>query len=88
MPKRIVDKTTKEFKMRGNDIADWIDMKYIVERTRCITQLIYFPFLTIALLAISRSQLFDHFSVHWTLPIPGPLCRRDHRFGCGLSHGC
>ncbi|MCI0467280.1 MAG: hypothetical protein L0Y57_09805 [Beijerinckiaceae bacterium] len=39
-------------------IDDWIDLNFIEQRTRCINQLIIYPFAVIALLLISRSTLF------------------------------
>jgi hypothetical protein len=49
-------------------LADWIDLQYLAKRTRCTTQLIYFPFLSLTVLVLSRSHLFDDFSMPWTLP--------------------
>jgi hypothetical protein len=66
-------KTIAQFQLELNMdccyLADWIDMQYLARRTRCITRLIYFPFLALALLIASRSQLFDAFSTPWTLVI-------------------
>ena len=38
-------------------IDDWIDLAFIEQRTRCINQLIIYPFAVIALLLVSRSTL-------------------------------
>jgi hypothetical protein len=43
------------------DLDDWIDLTFIAKRTTSITWLIYVPFLIIALLVFSRSQLFANF---------------------------
>jgi hypothetical protein len=44
------------------DQADWSDIKFIARRTSCITQLIYFPFVMLALLIVSRSPIFDNYT--------------------------
>jgi hypothetical protein len=66
-------KTIAQFQLGLNTdscyLSDWIDMQYLTRRTHCITRLIYFPFLALALLIVSRSQLFDAFSTTWTLVI-------------------
>jgi len=49
------------------DLRDWADLQFLAERTSCITKLVYFPFLALAVLIFSRSQLFDNFSMPWTL---------------------
>ena len=42
-------------------LDDWIDLRFVSERTKCITTLIYYPFLIIALLVVSRSRLFANY---------------------------
>jgi hypothetical protein len=44
------------------DQEDWFDIKFIARRTSCITQLIYFPFVMLALLIVSRSPIFDNYT--------------------------
>ena len=41
---------------------DWIDLIFISKRTKCITNLLYYPFLIIALILVSRSRLFANYS--------------------------
>src|SRR5215472_2949580 len=55
------------------DLADWIDMQFLAKRTRCITNLIYFPFVALAFLVLSRSPLFDDFVTPWTIVITQAL---------------
>jgi hypothetical protein len=43
-------------------LDDWLDLLFISKRTRCITTQIYFPFLIIALLVLSRSPLFANYA--------------------------
>jgi hypothetical protein len=68
-PPKTIAQFQLELNMDSCYLADWIDMQYLARRTHCITRLIYFPFLALALLIASRSQLFDAFSTPWTLVI-------------------
>jgi hypothetical protein len=72
-PRETVQKFTAQFNLVGGDLADWIDMHCIAMRTRCITPLIYLPFIALAVLVISRSPLFDNFTTPWTLVITQAL---------------
>lgn len=60
----------KEFDLEcDEDLTDWLDMQFLARRTRCITGLVYLPFIAFALLIVSRMQIFDDFSNPWTLTI-------------------
>jgi hypothetical protein len=61
------------FHLDGAHLADWIDMHYLARRTRSITGIIYFPFIALAVLAVSRSALFDDFATAWTIVITQAL---------------
>src|SRR5260370_1267372 len=58
-------KTLKQFshrlKLPLDVLDDWIDLVFVSKRTKCITTLIYYPFLIIALLVVSRSRLFANY---------------------------
>jgi hypothetical protein len=43
-------------------LDDWIDLRFMAARTKCIGNLIYMPFAISALLMISRSALFVNFA--------------------------
>lgn len=45
-------------------LDSWIDLRFIALRTRCVTRLIYFPFIVLSLLLLSRSAAFDD----WFMP--------------------
>jgi hypothetical protein len=47
-------------------LLDYLDIDLIARRTEIIGGLIYYPFVVISLLIISRSGIFDH----WTWPLP------------------
>jgi hypothetical protein len=50
--------------VRREYLDNWIDLQFIALRTRSVTRLIYYPFIVISLLLLSRSPAFDH----WPLP--------------------
>lgn len=66
-----VKKLTPEQKfdqMVRDDLLDyWIDLVFIEKRTKCLSSLVYYPFIVIALMIFSRSALFANFS--WSAPI-------------------
>ncbi|CAN7456081.1 hypothetical protein LJR290_002970 [Variovorax sp. LjRoot290] len=46
-------------------LDNWVDLQFIALRTRSVTHLIYYPFIVISLLLLSRSAVFDR----WTMPV-------------------
>jgi hypothetical protein len=46
-------------------LDDWITMHFVARRTRAVARLVYYPFIVIALMVLSRSSLFDN----WTTPV-------------------
>jgi hypothetical protein len=44
--------------LQTNLIHDWIDLAFVAKRTNCVGSLIYYPFVLIALLIVSRSTVF------------------------------
>ena len=42
----------------------WIDLRFVAQRTRCVTGLIYYPFIVLSLLLLSRNPVFDN----WRTP--------------------
>ncbi|MCI0736185.1 MAG: hypothetical protein L0Y50_07930 [Beijerinckiaceae bacterium] len=73
----------------GNDqivsvIDDWIDLAFIDQRTRCINQLIIYPFAVIALLLVSRSTLFANHAPDAPLLITTAISLII-AFGCALA---
>jgi hypothetical protein len=68
-PAKTIDHFARTLGLRGENLDDWIDMQFLAKRTQCITSLIYYPFLMIALLLVSRSRIFDDFTTPATLVI-------------------
>ncbi|MBT2327091.1 hypothetical protein J7E62_32955 [Variovorax paradoxus] len=79
------DTTLKLFEhrlgVRREYLDNWIDLQFIALRTRCVTRLIYYPFIVISLLLLSRSPAFDH----WPLP-GGTLALAA--IGAAVALGC
>ena len=48
-------------------LDDWIDLRFMALRTRCISKLVYYPFAIFALMIVSRSTALAGFSI--SLPI-------------------
>ncbi|MDM0073595.1 hypothetical protein QTH90_04325 [Variovorax sp. J2P1-59] len=46
-------------------LENWIDLQFVARRTHCVTLLIYYPFVVISLWLLSRSAVFDH----WTMSV-------------------
>src|ERR1700722_5966343 len=44
------------------ELEHWINLVFISKRTKCITTLIYFPFIIVALVIVSRSGLFANYA--------------------------
>ncbi|MGZ3324441.1 MAG: hypothetical protein ACXU9C_26180, partial [Xanthobacteraceae bacterium] len=43
-------------------LDDWLALIFLSKRTKCITALLYWPFLIIALIVVSRSRLFANYN--------------------------
>jgi hypothetical protein len=60
------DATLTKFDLRVGlppaDLEHWIDLVFIMKRTKCITTLIYLPFIVVALVIVSRSRLFANYA--------------------------
>ncbi|HET7793337.1 MAG TPA: hypothetical protein VFL64_08120 [Rhizobacter sp.] len=50
-------------------VDHWIDLQFIARRTQCVTGLVYYPFIVLSLLLVSRSAVFDN----WRMPLALPL---------------
>lgn len=62
-------------------LNDWIDLEFIALRTRCVTRLIYCPFIVLSLFLVSRSSVFDH----WYMPATGFVLAV---LGAGVALAC
>ena len=53
--------------LQTNLIHDWIDLAFVAKRTNCVGSLIYYPFVLIALLIVSRSTVFANYTPSLTI---------------------
>jgi hypothetical protein len=53
--------------LQTNLIHDWIDLAFVAKRTNCVGSLIYYPFVLIALLIVSRSTAFANYAPSLTI---------------------
>jgi hypothetical protein len=53
--------------LRTELVHDYIDLEFVAKRTNCIGSLIYFPFVMIALLILSRSTIFANYAPSLTI---------------------
>jgi hypothetical protein len=49
--------------LRRAQVTDWINLQFIAQRSQAIMGFIYYPFLIIALMILSRNPVFDNFSL-------------------------
>ena len=63
-PERTLQQFSHRLGLPTTVLDDWIDLVFVSKRTKCITTLIYFPFLILALLVASRSRLFADYGLN------------------------
>jgi hypothetical protein len=62
------------FSLQPDLIHDWIGLEFVAKRTNCIGSLIYFPFVLIALLIVSRSTVFAGYAPSLVILIVQGIC--------------
>ena len=66
---------------RGEHLDNWIDLQFVALRTQVVGRLVYYPFLVLSLLLLSRSPMFDD----WNMPMGAVFVA----FNCGgAALGC
>ena len=63
-PKATLEKYAAKLGLDERYLDDWITMHFVARRTQAVARLVYYPFIVIALMVLSRSSLFDN----WTTP--------------------
>jgi hypothetical protein len=65
--------TTEHFgellRLQDGAVHNWIDLEFVAKHTRCIGWLIYYPFVLIAMLIMSRSTVFANYAPSLTIYI-------------------
>ncbi|MDN3920411.1 hypothetical protein [Roseateles violae] len=65
-PQRAIHFFGERMAVQKDELLDyWINLQFIAKRTRCVSGLIYYPFIVLSLLLLSRSQVFDN----WQMPV-------------------
>jgi hypothetical protein len=64
-PKQTLEKYAAKLGIDERYLDDWITMHFVARRTQAVARLVYYPFIVIALMVLSRSALFDN----WSTPI-------------------
>jgi len=65
-------------------IDKWTDLDFVAKRTRCIDTLIYYPFILIALLLMTRSTVFADYSPNPKFIVFHGICLTIV-FGCAIA---
>ncbi|WGJ16274.1 hypothetical protein QEV83_08555 [Methylocapsa sp. D3K7] len=65
-------------------IDKWIDLDFVAKRTRCIGTLIYYPFLLIALVIVTRSTVFANYTPNPKILVFQGTCLAIV-FGCAIA---
>lgn len=70
-PKLTKEKYARLVNIPADDplLDHWIDVDFIAKRTACIGSLIYYPFLLIAIIILSRSSVFSNFTLNYAIVI-------------------
>lgn len=61
-PPSTLQKLKAKLRVPAEALDDWIDLIFVSKRTKCITRMIYLPFVIIALMVLSRSPLLAYFA--------------------------
>jgi hypothetical protein len=80
-PSPTLAKFERELQIPRAYLDNWIDLEFIACRTKCVTRLIYFPFVALSLFLVSRSAAFDD----WYMPTTGIVLAV---LGAGAALGC
>jgi hypothetical protein len=65
-------------------IGKWIDLDFVAKRTRCISSLIYYPFILIALVILTRSTVFANYTPNLKILVFQGTCLTIV-FGCAVA---
>jgi hypothetical protein len=60
-PARTLQEFSRRYHLSEGALADCIDLMFVARRSKCITTLLYGPFLVIALIVVSHSQLLAQY---------------------------
>jgi len=73
-PPSVVESFGRQMSLPAAYLDNWIDLQFIAQRTRCVTGLIYYPFIVLSLLLASRSAALDHWSITLSTMLLASAC--------------
>ncbi|MHC4645312.1 MAG: hypothetical protein ACYTBJ_07410 [Planctomycetota bacterium] len=59
------DRPGRQIEKMADEFDEWLDIKLIARRTQAVGKLIYYPFIVLLIMLVSRSRFFDN----WNWPI-------------------
>jgi len=68
-PERTLQYFERRLALPRTCLEHWIDLQFVAQRTRCVGGLVYYPFVVLSLVLVSRSSFFDD----WHLPLSALL---------------
>jgi len=69
-PQEMANRFGVHLRLYGDPIIhDWIDVKFVAQRTRCVGSIVYYPFILIVLFVVSGSTIFANFAPDPTILI-------------------
>ncbi|MBB3176502.1 hypothetical protein [Variovorax sp. Sphag1AA] len=80
-PKTTLQRFETDMRMPCDHLENWIDLQFVARRTAAVTGLIYYPFVVISLWLLSRSAVFDRWTLSAGTLIPAAV-------GAGVALGC
>lgn len=80
-PDSVTNFFAAKFAIRKRYLKHWIDLNVIAERTKCIAQVIYYPFIVISVMVVSRASIF----ANWGFPMSILLL---HGFSIAIAVTC
>lgn len=82
-PEKTITAFEERMRLQPEIVHDWIDLEFVAKRTRCIGWLIYYPFVLIALLIVSRSSVFANYAPSPTILVAQGISL-SVVFGCAI----
>ena len=82
-PTKTMELFNDRLRLQTHLVDEWIDLDFVAKRTRCIGSLIYYPFVLIALLMVSRSTVFANYAPSLTNLVAAGISL-SVVFGCAI----
>ena len=83
-PQRTLDHYAAKLQLDRKYLDDWIAMHFVARRTHTVARLVYYPFIVISLLVLSRSTVFDNWGMS-TFLVVALSCSVLIVIGCAIA---